>query len=65
MNLSETTSEYRIEGDSLNGWILFDRVSDEDMAKVFMRQWRRARSYMDFRLVKVTTTVTREVMPDA
>ena len=65
-------SDYRIEGNTLNGWNVFDRTSDDKMAYVFLDQWKKARPILDFRLVKVTTTITREVisgtkevMPDA
>jgi hypothetical protein len=53
---------YRVEGESAVGWILFDRTENEGNARMFLRQWRKARKPMKFRLIKVTTIISREVI---
>ena len=58
------TVEYRIEGQRDCGWILFDRTPDESYAKMFLSDWRKARLGLKFRLVMVTTTISREVVEE-
>ena len=62
--LNDTQVDYRIEGRSSIGWLLFDRTDYENRAKELLKEWRNARGYMKFRLIKVTTTITREILTD-
>lgn len=63
-DMNDNTVEYRIEGKSSIGWILFGRTLDEKLAKSFFDDWRKARKSMLFRLIKVTTTVSREIVEE-
>lgn len=65
MTLSGITSTvYRIEGQGVCGWILFDDSTDEEKARKYLGEWRKIRPDLKFRLKVVTITATETILEE-